>query len=88
MDTEGRDSRRHAAVCQRAAADVFEQWQADNSAVDDDAGSLFKSFVGKMDGVVLRLALVAEMSAWAFGGGARAERGLGRLADRRGRVGG
>lgn len=52
------------------AADIFEAWQRDNSAVDDDAGSLFKSFVGKMDGAVLRLALVAELTAWAINGGA------------------
>ena len=51
------------------AARVFEQWQADNSAVDEDAGSLFKSFVGKMDGVVLRAALVAELASWAMRGG-------------------
>jgi putative DNA primase/helicase len=51
------------------AADVFERWQADNAAIDDDSSSLFKSFVGKMDGVVLRLALVAEFTAWAFRGG-------------------
>jgi len=69
----GTDSEGHqCAVTLRlsdAAARVFEQWQSDNSAVDDDAGSLFKSFVGKMDGVVLRLALVAELSTWAIRGG-------------------
>ncbi len=67
-DNEARD----IAVTLRlsdAAARVFELWQSDNSAVDDDAGSLFKSFVGKMDGVVLRLALVAELSSWAIRGG-------------------
>lgn len=51
------------------AADVFERWQADNAAIDDDSGSLFKSFVGKMDGTVLRLALIAELTRWAFVGG-------------------
>jgi hypothetical protein len=51
------------------AANVFERWQADNSAIDDDAASLFKSFVGKMDGTVLRLALISELVRWAFDGG-------------------
>jgi hypothetical protein len=51
------------------AADVFEQWEKDNALVDDDAGSLFKSFVGKMDGTVLRLALIGELAAWAYRGG-------------------
>ncbi len=49
-----------------AAADTFEQWQTENSGIDDDAASLFKSFVGKMDGAVLRLALIAELIGWAF----------------------
>jgi len=52
------------------AADVFEQWQHDNAALDDDTSSLYKSFVGKMDGTVLRLALVSELVRWAFEGGA------------------
>lgn len=52
-----------------SAADVFERWQIDNAAIDDDASSLFKSFVGKMDGAVLRMALVAELAAWACRGG-------------------
>lgn len=51
------------------AADVFEAWQADNSANDLESSGLYASFVGKMDGVVLRLALVSELSAWAFAGG-------------------
>jgi hypothetical protein len=53
-----------------SAADIFEHWQIENAALDDDASNLYKSFVGKMDGTVLRLALVAELSAWAFNGGA------------------
>lgn len=52
-----------------SAADVFEGWQSDNAAIDDDSSSLFKSFVGKMDGAVLRLALVGELVRWAFEGG-------------------
>ena len=52
------------------AADIFESWQQDNAGIDDDAGALFKSFVGKMDGMVLRLALVAELVTWAVQGGA------------------
>ncbi|MFC4293554.1 DUF3987 domain-containing protein [Novosphingobium tardum] len=52
------------------AADTYEEWSKANSNVDEDTGSLLKSFIGKMDGAVLRLALVAELSAWAFAGGA------------------
>lgn len=53
-----------------SAADVFEAWEQDNAGVDDDASALFKSFVGKMNGAVLRLALVAELARWAWVGGA------------------
>lgn len=67
-DPEGRDMALTLPLS-APAADIFEQWEKDNAAVDDDAGSLFKSFVGKMDGTVLRLALVAELSGWAFVGG-------------------
>lgn len=51
------------------AADVFEAWESDNAGVDQDASALFKSFVGKMNGSLLRLALVGEYIAWAFGDG-------------------
>lgn len=51
------------------AADLFERWQQDNAAADEDASALFKSFVGKMDGAVLRLALVSELIRWAWEGG-------------------
>jgi hypothetical protein len=67
-DSEGRETAITVPLSEGAAT-VFEQWQEANSKVDDDAGSLFKSFVGKMDGVVLRLALVAEFAAWAIRGG-------------------
>ena len=52
-----------------AAADLFEEWAASNAQIDQDSSALFKSFVGKMDGAVLRLALVSELIAWAFGDG-------------------
>lgn len=52
------------------AADTFEAWQIDNSQVDQDSSALFKSFVGKQEGSVLRLALAAEYIAWAYRGGA------------------
>lgn len=53
----------------RAASDLFEAWQTDNAAIDDEASGLLKSFVGKMDGALLRLALTSELAAWAFKGG-------------------
>ena len=68
QDGDGRDTAVTIPLAAKAA-DVFEQWEKDNSAVDDDASSLLKSFIGKMDGVVLRLALTAELIAWACVGG-------------------
>lgn len=68
IGSDGRDAPVTLAL-DADAADIFEDWQADNSATDLEATGLYASFVGKMDGVVLRLALVAEMSRWAFSGG-------------------
>ena len=67
QDAEERQS--HVTLALSAsAADLFERWQQDNAGLDEDASALFKSFVGKMDGAVLRLALVAELIAWAWDG--------------------
>lgn len=52
------------------AADIFELWEQDNARIDEQASALFKSFVGKMNGAVLRLALVAEYIRWAWTAGA------------------
>lgn len=52
-----------------AAADVFESWDADNSESEKEGGSLYETFAGKMSGAVVRLALVSELMAWAFGDG-------------------
>jgi hypothetical protein len=52
-----------------SAADLFEAWQTENAEFDDDASGLLKSFVGKMDGALLRLALTAELARWAMTGG-------------------
>jgi hypothetical protein len=49
------------------AADVFEAWVRDNDDAVREASSLYKGFVGKLRGMVLRLALVAELLAWAEG---------------------
>ncbi len=67
-DQEGRD-RYVILPLSAVAADIFERWEQDNAQVDEDATALFKSFVGKMNGVVLRLALVAEYIRWAWLGG-------------------
>ena len=67
-DSEGRDIALTLHLSD-AAADIFERWEQDNALVDEDSAALFKSFVGKMNGVVLRLALVAEMLKWAWIGG-------------------
>jgi len=50
------------------AADVFEAWVRDNDAAVREASSLYKGFVGKLRGMVLRLALVVELMSWAQGG--------------------
>ena len=51
------------------AADLFELWQADNAEVDGNASGLLKSFYGKLDGALLRVALTAELAAWAWHNG-------------------
>ncbi len=51
------------------AADVFEAWVRDNDAAVREAASLYKGFVGKLRGTVLRLALVVELMGWAANGG-------------------
>lgn len=53
-----------------SAANLFEEWDRDNSAGEKDGGSLYETFAGKMSGAVVRLSLVSELVAWAFGGGA------------------
>jgi putative DNA primase/helicase len=52
-----------------AAADAFEGFERHNREAGDDAGGLFKSFCGKLPGVVLRLSIVAELARWAYQGG-------------------
>ncbi|WP_394728179.1 DUF3987 domain-containing protein [Altererythrobacter sp. GH1-8] len=51
------------------AAETFESWDKHNASGEGDGVSLYDSFVGKLSGAVLRLALVAELTKWAFGGG-------------------
>ncbi|MXO63432.1 DUF3987 domain-containing protein [Qipengyuania oceanensis] len=51
------------------AADIFHEWEIENAASDGDGGSLYEAFVGKMSGTAARLALVSELTAWAFDGG-------------------
>lgn len=45
--------------------DIFEAWLQDHAAGITDAASLFKGFCGKLRGMVLRVALAAELLAWA-----------------------
>lgn len=52
------------------AATIFEEWIRDNDAVVQGTSGLLMGFLGKLRGVVLRLALVAEMIAWAAGNNA------------------
>lgn len=52
------------------AADLFHEWEVENALSDGDGGPLYETFVGKMSGAALRLALVGELTGWAFNGGA------------------
>lgn len=52
-----------------AAALIFEEWIRDNDAAIKEAAGLYKGFLGKLRGMVLRLSLVAELLAWAAADG-------------------
>ena len=47
------------------AANIFEKWGKKQEHDADDAGPLYKGTVGKMNGMVLRIALVVEYLRWA-----------------------
>jgi len=68
VDSDGRDVPLTLTL-DDAAADVFEEFERSNRDAGDDASGLFKSFCGKLGGMVLRLALVSELSRWAYEGG-------------------
>jgi hypothetical protein len=51
------------------AADAFEGFERLNRIAGDDAAGMFKSFLGKLSGLVLRLAIVSELGRWAYVGG-------------------
>ncbi|KAB7645548.1 DUF3987 domain-containing protein [Polymorphobacter fuscus] len=51
------------------AADAFDRWTAANKACAHDGGALYKGFVGKLTGAVLRIAMVLQMLDWAEWGG-------------------
>ena len=69
QDSEGRQTHVTLPLSEKAA-DIFDHWRVENAAQDESSTALFKSFVGKMDGAVLRLALVAELMAWSWDGDA------------------
>lgn len=52
-----------------AAGSIFEAWIRDNDAAIKEAAGLFKGFLGKLRGMALRLALIAELISWAAKGG-------------------
>lgn len=52
-----------------AAAAIFEEWIRDNDTAIREAAGLYKGFLGKLRGMVLRLALVVELIGWAAGNG-------------------
>lgn len=51
------------------AADLFDNCQRFYREREGDASGLLKSFVGKLAGLTLRLAMAAEFSRWAWEGG-------------------
>ncbi len=52
-----------------AAADVFDRCQMFFREREQDASGMLKSFIGKLSGLTLRLALASEFSQWAWQGG-------------------
>jgi len=52
------------------AANVFDRCQQFYRDQEVDAGGLLKSFIGKLSGLTLRLALASEFAKWAYEGGA------------------
>lgn len=48
------------------AAAMFHEWEVENAASEGDGGNLYESFVGRLSGTALRLALVSELTCWAF----------------------
>lgn len=67
-DEEGRDVAQVLPL-EADAEDAFEGLQKFHREQGDNAFGLLKSFVGKLDGIALRLALTVELSRWAFEGG-------------------
>lgn len=51
------------------AADLFSRFEQENRDSGDETFGLYKSFCGKLPGMVLRLALVSELTCWAHQGG-------------------
>lgn len=52
-----------------AAGVIFEEWIRDNDTAIREAAGLYKGFLGKLRGMVLRLSLVVELIGWAAGNG-------------------
>jgi len=67
-DSEGKRCAKVLPLEDDAAA-VFADWNVTNAEADAEGSNLYASFAGKMSGAVLRLALVAELTEWAFNGG-------------------
>lgn len=51
------------------AADLFQEWRASNAVNEGSTSGLLTSHMGKLPGIVLRLALVLEYLEWAATGG-------------------
>lgn len=65
------DGRRvaHLVRLSAGAADVFDRCRQLYRDQECEAGGLLKSFIGKLGGLTLRLALASEFARWAFSGG-------------------
>lgn len=68
VDSDGREAAVTLSL-DPEAADVFECLCRAHREAGDEANGLLKSFIGKLDGIALRLALVSEYACWAYAGG-------------------
>ena len=72
LDWTTRDDGKRGAVLvplDADAADVFDSCCRLYGDQEQDAGGLLKSFIGKLRGLTLRLALASELARWSWSGG-------------------
>jgi hypothetical protein len=65
MRADDGQSKPVSMMLDRDAFLIFERWMAEWKETITEAASIYKSWLGKLTGVILRLSLVAELMAWA-----------------------